>query len=381
MNQKLITESLIFENLESAIILVDSDSFVQLVNLSAETLFQKSRRLLVGQSIDQLISSEEVNQRLAECLQSNTKYTLREVEIVAADNQPTLVDITLSGVFSEVGDSFVLIEVNSINRISRFMKDSNQKERQQAFRLMMRSMAHEIKNPLGGIRGAAQLLSREDFSDTQSLDTRQEMIDILIKEADRLTRLVDRIMGPKSQLQRADFNIHEVLEHVLQLITANQNKEINIVRNYDPALPEIHIDQEQIIQAILNIIVNAVEAQNEMEQVTIGIKTEFDRVVTINQKMHRQVLKIRIWDEGPGVDEGIKEILFDPLITNRAEGTGLGLSITQEIIGRHDGVVQLEQYQGKTCFTIYLPYNAEQETHTAIGVEKDAEMKKVQEYH
>lgn len=345
----------LLESLECAVILIDQNDVVEQVNIAAETLFSKGRRYLVGQAIHELIPDKTVARCLLDCKQHNAKFTLREVELSVLGTQP-LVDMTLSAVAIERGlEASTLIEINSINRISRFMKEKNQVERQQSFRLMMRGLAHEIKNPLGGIRGAAQLLDRE-IKDP----SRKELTDILIKEADRLTRLVDRVMGSREQLKLEYSNIHEVLEHVVHLISVKHKDKLIVNRYYDPALPEIKVDKEQMIQAVLNIVGNALEAQEGKRFITIGLITKFERFVTLNQVMHRQVMKIRIWDEGAGVPENMKEILFDPLITGRPEGTGLGLSITQEIVQRHKGAVQLEDYHGKTCFSIYLPYTFEE---------------------
>lgn len=352
-----MNSELVLESLESAVILVDQDNRVQLVNIAAETLFCQSRRYLIEMPIEELLNEPTVHKSLRQCREHNAKFTLREVEL-AELNQSLLVDMTLSAVTTQHGvEPSILIEINSINRISRFMKEKNQLERQQSFKLMMRGLAHEIKNPLGGIRGAAQLLDRE-IKDP----SRKELTDILIKEADRLTRLVDRVMGSREQLKPALLNIHEVLEHVVHLVTVKDNSKLVVNRFYDPALPEIKVDKEQMIQAILNIVGNAIEAQAAEPVAKIGLVTKFERFVTINQVMHRQALKIQIWDDGPGVPEEMRDVIFDPLVTGRPEGTGLGLSITQEITQRHHGVVQLEDYHGKTCFSIYLPYNHKQPT-------------------
>ncbi len=350
-----MNSELVLESLESAVIAIGQDDRIELVNIAAETLFCKSRRYLLGQSFKELIDDPVVHKSIDECREHNAKFTLREIELKKT-NPPTLVDMTLSGITTNNGiESSILIEINSINRISRFMKEKNQLERQQSFRLMMRGLAHEIKNPLGGIRGAAQLLDRE-ITDP----SRKELTDILMKEADRLTRLVDRVMGSREQLKPQQLNIHEVLEHVAHLVSVKESNKLVIQRFYDPALPEIRVDREQMIQAILNIVGNAIEAQHGADVVKIGFVTKFERFVTINQVMHRQALRIQIWDEGPGVPEKLREVLFDPLVTGRPEGTGLGLSITQEIVQRHHGAVQLEDYHGKTCFSIYLPYNPEE---------------------
>ena len=346
---------LVLESLDCAVLLVGLDNQIESVNIAAETLFCQSRSTLVGSSLLELIDNEVVSSCLSECRETNAKFTLREIELTST-REATLVDMTLSAVTSQQGvESSVLLEINSINRISRFMKEKNQLERQQSFRLMMRGLAHEIKNPLGGIRGAAQLLDREIVD-----PSRKELTDILIKEADRLTRLVDRVMGSRDQLKPQWLNIHEVLEHVVHLVSVNNGPQLRINRFYDPALPEVKVDKEQMIQAILNIVGNAIEAQEGQETVVLGLVTKFERFVTINQTMYRQALKIQIWDEGPGVPPNLKDVIFDPLITSRPEGTGLGLSITQEIAQRHNGVVQLEDLQGKTCFAIYLPYSSEQ---------------------
>jgi len=346
----------VLENLDCAILVVDYESVVQRVNIACEALFCKSRRHLVGISLVDLLPHDFVQSKLKACFQRNTQYTLREVAI-NLNGKTALVDITLSCVTNQQGIApSVLIEINSINRISRFMKEKNQLERQQSFRLMMRGLAHEIKNPLGGIRGASQLLDRELVDPTQ-----KEFTDILIKEADRLTRLVDRVMGSRDALKPESLNVHEVLEHVVHLVSVDTKKPPIINRFYDPALPEIQADKEQLIQAVLNIVCNAIEAQSKAKKTVIGFITQFERFVTINQVMFRRALKIQIWDEGSGVPDDMKEIIFDPLITGRPEGTGLGLSITQEIVQRHKGVVQLEEYKGNTCFSMYLPYLEEGE--------------------
>lgn len=341
----------LLENLQVALILLDQHQVVQIVNIAAETLFERSRRHLIGSPVSEILPLPKVQECIVDCLQNNAQYTLRELAF-GVDADEALVDITISPVSDAGGiQSAVLLELSSINRISRFIKETNQLERQQSFRLMMRSLAHEIKNPLGGLRGAAQLLGREIEGESH-----QELISILIKEADRLTNLVDRVMGSREQLKPEAVNIHEILEHVVKLVGGSHSVDLDIRRSYDPALPDICGDKEQLIQAVLNIVGNAIQAQQADMRPVIGLVTQFERSVTINHKLHRSVVKLQIWDEGPGVPEALRDIIFDPLITGRPEGTGLGLSITQEIVQRHFGVVKLDEYSGKTCFTVYLPY-------------------------
>lgn len=344
----------LIESLESAVILLDEALVVQQVNIASEILVGQSRRYLIGQKVFDIFDSSDLEKRVTECLKLGSKFTLREI-MLDVPSGDTLTDITVSRVSTAEGlQDYVLLEINEVNRITSFMHEEHLIERQQSLRLMMRGLAHEIKNPLGGLRGAAQLLHRE-ISD----DAHKDLTDILIKEADRLTRLVDRVMGPRTHMKPTSLNIHEVLEHVVSLVQADVDKPLNIKRSYDPALPELMADREQLIQAILNIIGNAIQAQESSETPTVGLMTRFDRFVTINQEMHRQVLKIMVWDKGAGVKEALRGKIFDPLITGRAEGTGLGLAITQEIIQRHNGIVQLESFEGKTCFSVYLPYKSE----------------------
>ena len=349
----------LLENLEVAVILIDRQGVVRRVNSATENLLEKSRRYLLGCQFTELISNQAVAQCVCDCLKESAKFTLRELQVELLDRE-LLVDMTLSSVFDEQGDgAAVLVEMSSLDRSAEIIRVKNQLERQQSLRVMMRGLAHEIKNPLSGLRGAAQLLARE-ISEPDHL----ELTKILIKETDRLTHLVDRVMGSREQLNLMQINIHEVLEHVVELLGFSAKEQMQVNREYDPALPEITVDKEQLIQAVLNIVVNALEIQQSSSGVpTIGLITEFERFVTIDQKIHRKVLKIKIWDQGPGVAKDMRNRLFDPLVTNRPEGTGLGLSITQEIIARHSGLVVLEEHEGHTCFSIYLPYLDEENQH------------------
>lgn len=360
-----MSDANLIESLDCSLILVNSDCVIERVNLACETLFCQSRRYLVGQNIFDLIPNKVLNNCLRQCIDSHAQFTLRELEVQISERE-VLLDVTLSSMTIESGSlPSVLLELNEINRISHFMKEVNQLERQQAFRLMMRGLAHEIKNPLGGIRGAAQLLDGELVENEH-----RQLTDIMIKEADRLTRLVDRVMGSREQLKPVSLNIHEVLEHTAHIVSVDKRVPIHIERFYDPALPEITADKEQLIQAVLNIVNNGIEAQSGASLIKLGFATQFERFITINQVLHRQAMRIRIWDGGPGVSEDLVETLFDPLITGRPQGTGLGLSITQEIIQRHQGMVQLDDYHGNTCFSIRLPYIEESGTALEPKVEQ-----------
>jgi two-component system nitrogen regulation sensor histidine kinase GlnL len=277
------------------------------------------------------------------------RITMREVELAVPD-QTLMLDVTISPAMEDLADkASVVLELNRIDRVSRLAKETDQLDRQQTYRLMMRSLAHEIKNPLGGLRGAAQLLHREVGVDGQ------EYTNIMIHEADRLTALVDRIMGSSKPIEQKDLNIHRVLEHVVHLVLAGAGDQLRVVRDYDPSLPGLKGDSEQLVQVVLNVVKNAVEVQNGSG--VVGLRTRIEYMFIIGKKTHRQVLCVQIWDHGPGVPEELKDRLFDPMITGRAEGTGLGLSIAQDIIHRHGGLIELGEYKGNTCFTFFLPIN------------------------
>jgi len=220
------------------------------------------------------------------------------------------------------------------DRTSRLAQETRNLEQQQSNRLMMRSMSHEIKNPLSGIRGAAQLLSSELANPEL-----QEFTDVIIRESDRLTNLVSRVMGSHKQYESEPVNIHYVIEHVSKVIKASRPDTLLIEKDYDPSLPEIKGDSEQLIQAVMNIVKNAVEVQEGSATQLVGIRTRLERNFTIAKKLHRNLIKLQIWDDGKGVPENIKEFIFNPMI----------------IIQRHNGLIVLEDYKEQTCFSIYLP--------------------------
>jgi two-component system nitrogen regulation sensor histidine kinase GlnL len=175
----------------------------------------------------------------------------------------------------------------------------------------------------------------------------------MIHEVDRLNSLVDRIMGSIKPIQQDDVNIHRVLEHVAQLILAGSGEQLRVVRDYDPSLPNLKGDSEQLVQVVLNIAINAVQAQDNVG--VVGLRTRIEHMYTIARRTHRQVLRVQVWDHGPGVPDDLRDRVFDPMITGRAEGTGLGLSIAQDIIHRHGGLIELGEYKGNTCFSFFLP--------------------------
>jgi len=338
----------IFENLSVAVIVCDRDFIVQHTNAACEDLLAISRRKVVGKEINQvLISDSKLSPIMKRAVTNQSRYTVRDMSLEMPEGVD--VDTTITP-FNYAEETLILIEIDRTDRLKRLMQETSNIEQQKTNRLMMRSMSHEIKNPLSGIRGSAQLLELE--LDEQEL---KEFTRVIIKESDRLTNLVNRVMGSHKRYDEDPVNIHYVIEHVAKLVQGSGTGGIKIVRDYDPSLPEFLGDSEQLIQAVLNVVNNGIQAQSDNQIVTIGFRTRLERGFTIDKTLHRQVIRLQIWDDGPGVPEEIREFVFNPMITGRAEGTGLGLSITQEVIQRHGGLINLESYGDKTCFAIYLP--------------------------
>jgi len=339
----------IAENLTTAVIVVDESNKIFAVNTAVEDLLLLSRRSIIGRYLSEVfIGQDKITDIIERCHEYESRYTLRQLEF--GFPQKFEADITATPILCPDGNPQTLLELLRTDRISRLARETHNIEQQETNRLMMRSMSHEIKNPLAGIRGAAQLLSAE-FADPELAEFTQ----IIIRESDRLTNLVNRVMGSHRQYSSKLMNIHYVVEHVLKLAMVSTVDNIKIVRDYDPSLPEIFGDEEQMIQAVMNIVKNAIEAQSNQESAFIGVESRLERNFTIGKTLHRNLIRLRIWDHGQGVPEEIYKQIFNPMITGRAEGTGLGLSITQEIIQRHGGLVALEKYNEHTCFAIYLP--------------------------
>jgi two-component system nitrogen regulation sensor histidine kinase GlnL len=242
----------------------------------------------------------------------------------------------------------LMVELNRLDRLLRISRDESLLAQQKATRELLRGLAHEVKNPLGGLRGAAQLLEKELHDESLKDYTR-----VIIEEADRLQTLVNRILGPNSMPRKQSTNIHEVLERVRSLMLAEKHNNLTIVRDYDPSIPNLMVDPDQLIQAVLNIVRNACQALDGNGQIIL--RTRVLRKFTIGNQNHRLVACISIIDNGPGIPPELKEQIFFPMITGRAEGTGLGLSIAQSLIHQHHGLIEHDSEPGKTVFSIILP--------------------------
>jgi len=245
-------------------------------------------------------------------------------------------------------DAVLLIEIIDVTRRSQITRENALLIQHGAGRQMIRQLAHEIKNPLGGIRGAAQLLERQ-----LEKEELHEYTDVVISETDRLAGLVDTLLGPGGPTLKAPVNVHELLEYVVRLVETDDDKQLRVQRDYDPGLPLIDLDRDQMIQALLNLIRNAAAALNGHGTVTLRSRavTNF----TIGDTRHRVIASIEIEDDGPGIPLELQDTIFYPLVTSRPEGTGLGLPAAQELVSRHGGLIEFESRPGRTVFYVRVP--------------------------
>lgn len=339
----------ILDSLNSVVLCFSADMRLRYINPAGEMMFAMSARHLLDLDINDLVQTDaSLRQDMEESLDSRHPLTRHELQLTLMRDREICVDLTISTLLGESGEPEVLLELTSLDRLLRITRDENLYSQQVATKELLRGLAHEVKNPLGGLRGAAQLLEKELSSEELKEYTR-----VIINEADRLQNLVDRLLGPNSVPKKRVINIHEVLERVRSLVLVEVIEGLRIKRDYDTSLPDIMADPDMLIQAILNIVRNASQAMHQQGEITL--KTRIERNYTIGHQRYRLVLRADIIDNGPGVDEAIKEKIFFPMITGRAEGSGLGLSIAQSLIQQHNGIIECHSQPGCTCFSILLP--------------------------
>jgi len=345
----------LLDSLSTAVLIFDQGLRLSAINPAGEMLFEISAKKVLGQHlIDLLPSSPGLVRILQTTLKNRRAFTARSVALRLPWRRSLTIDCTITPLAD--GVEGLLVEIVQVDRWLRLAREGDQHERQAANRAVMRGLAHEIKNPLGGLRGAAQLLDRE-LKDPALRDYTR----IIVHEADRLRDLVDRMIGPLRPLNLQPVNIHTVLEHVRKLIEVENPVGLTLKRQYDPSLPDVTADSGQIIQAVLNIVRNAVQATDGRGLVLL--RTRIERGLTIGRQRHRLAARLDIEDNGPGIPSALREQIFYPMVTGRAEGTGLGLSIAQEIVLRHHGLIEVSSVPGHTVFSIFLPLRNGTESH------------------
>ena len=341
----------LLDNLATAVIALDHKLKIHYLNPSAEILLEISGNRSMGTCISEFFRNpQEMESFLYATLRTSQACTNRKAEVTLINGTELTVDYTVTPLI-EAAQKMLLMEIRPVDHVLRIDRDEAVRIHQATTREMIRGLAHEIKNPLGGIRGAAQLLAAEL--------PQQELADytnIIIEETDRLRKLVDRLLGPNTLLHRSETNIHEVLERVCTLIEVESNHQISIKRDYDPSIPHLQADRELLLQALLNIVRNAMQAVSDhVTSSHITLVTRTERQFTIGTVKHRLVVRIDVIDDGPGIPEALRQHLFYPMISGRAKGTGLGLSVALAIIHQHRGLIEFESEPGNTKFSLFIP--------------------------
>ncbi len=344
-----MSDSQILDHLNTTVLVFDADARLVYINAAGENLFALSSRQAAGMGLkDMLSNGAHLARRVDTARQSNHPVTERELQLCTLDGHEVTVDCTVTPLTAPGQATSVLVEMLAVDRQLRITREENLLSQNQAARDLVRGLAHEIKNPLSGLRGAAQLLERELKNQELAEYTR-----IIVGEADRLQALMDRMLGPRALPEKKRITIHEVLEHVRSLVKAEGAEKLNIVRDYDPSIPDLKADPDMLIQAVLNIVRNAAQAM--YYNGTLTLRTRTQRQFTIGHHRHKLVLRLDIIDTGPGIPPGMMEKIFYPMITGRADGTGLGLTIAQSLVSRHGGLIECVSHPGHTVFTILLP--------------------------
>lgn len=344
---KLDYQQKIPNQLVTAVIVLDKNLTIQYANPAAEALLIRSFNKLYNQSLSDIFLNDPIkHRRLVQLLTSGQEFSDSEVSLELFINHHITVELMASSV--EFDDTpHILLELKQIDQQKSISLEAFQHQQWESARDLIRGLAHEIKNPLGGLRGAAQLLSKELTTD------QQEYTMMIIEQADRLTNLVDRLLGPNQLPKMSKLNIHSVLEKIYQVARFGNEKAIKFVRDYDPSIPDVVFDDDKLQQALLNIVNNAIQAIDEGGQIIIQTRAATNK--TINGKRIKLCAKISIIDNGPGIPEHIKDTLFYPMVSGKVNGTGLGLSISQTLIHQHNGKLFCSSEAGHTEFEILLP--------------------------
>lgn len=356
-NTEIQIKQRVLDTLHSVVLLFDQDLRLRYINPAGEMLFAVSAPRLHGLPLAELLHiDEKMLSALQEVMTTGHPITRHEQKLVLLAQQQITVDMTVTALHSDQSGRELMVEMNRLDRLLRISRDESLLAQQKTTRELLRGLAHEVKNPLSGLRGAAQLLEKELHDEALKDYTR-----VIIEEADRLQTLVNRILGPNKMPSKKAVNIIEVLERVRSLVLAEKSASVQILRDYDPSIPDVTADPDQLIQAMLNIVRNACQAMDWQGE--IRMRTRILRKCTIGQQNHKLAVHIEIIDNGPGIPEDIKEQIFFPMITGRADGTGLGLSIAQTLIQQHGGLIEADSTPGETIFSIILPITAGEQTH------------------
>jgi two-component system nitrogen regulation sensor histidine kinase GlnL len=338
---------LTLEYLATAVILLDDESRIAYINPSAEHLFDMSDKNLHGLPLQQVFShTEQLASAMQQAVHNNASYI--EHDLTLGTHAHGKLHLRCAATPLQFTKRYLLLEFHPMDRPLKLAREEQMLDQTQANRLLLRNLAHEIKNPLGGIRGAAQLLEQE-----LEKPALREYTQVIVQEADRLRSLMEKLLAPQNASHYSALNIHEVLERVRSVVLAEMSGGLTIKRDYDISLPALIGDNEQLIQAMLNIVRNAAQAMDGNG--VIILRTRIARQMTLIKRRHRLTVTVQIIDNGPGIPPELQDKIFYPLVSGRADGHGLGLTLAQDFISQHHGMIEFDSEPGRTCFTVLLP--------------------------
>ena len=338
---------LTLEYLATAVILLDEESRIAYINPSAEHLFDISEKNMHGLPLQQVFThTEQLASAMQQAVQNNATFI--EHDLMLGTHVNVKLHLRCAATPLQFSRRYLLLEFHPMDRPLKLAREEQMLDQTQANRLLLRNLAHEIKNPLGGIRGAAQLLEQE--LEKPGL---REYTQVIVQEADRLRLLMEKLLAPQNASHYCALNIHEVLERVRSVVLAEMPEGLKIKRDYDISLPALVGDKEQLIQVMLNIVRNAANAMKGNG--VIILRTRVAHQATLIKRRHRQAVRVEIIDNGPGIPPELQDKIFYPLVSGRADGHGLGLTIAQDFVSQHHGIIEFDSEPGRTRFTVLLP--------------------------
>ncbi len=346
----------LLEALVTSVFVLDQELRVDYLNAAAQTLLALSPNQVLGRPIADLTRGADTLLPLFDrALAGGEGVVQRELAWPGAGGVDRILDCAVTQITIGQDNARILLEIEDITQHRRLTRENALIAQLGGSRLMVRQLAHEIKNPLGGLRGAAQLLERELLDPALREYTR-----VIISEADRLTSLLDSMLGPGRPPAKQLINVHELLERVYHLLRSEAADGVTVDRDYDPSLPPLTVDPNHIIQAMLNLGRNALQALSStaLHGPRLVLRTRAATNVSVGSKRYRLVASIQFEDNGPGVPADIRDTIFYPLVSGRADGTGLGLGIAQDLVSRHGGLIEFDSAPGRTIFTISLPMDS-----------------------
>jgi two-component system nitrogen regulation sensor histidine kinase GlnL len=346
----------LLDALVTSVFLLDQDLHVSYLNSAAQTLLGLGPNQALGRSFSELTRGAESLLTLFERARSGGEGVVqRELAWPAPGGVDRILDCAVTQITIGHDSPRLLLEIEDITQHRRLTRENALLAQLGGSRLMVRQLAHEIKNPLGGVRGAAQLLERELLDPALREYTR-----VIISEADRLTNLLDSMLGPGRPPAKQLINVHQLLERVYHLLRSEAPPGVTVDRDYDPSLPALTVDPNHIIQAMLNLGRNAIQALSGsgVHAPRLILRTRAASNVSVGSRRHRLVASIQFEDNGPGVLPEIRDTIFYPLVSGRSDGSGLGLGIAQDLVSRHGGLIEFDSAPGRTIFVISLPMDS-----------------------